>query len=131
MSFVLTRSLSRMRSKKMPTMRSILLRESSPKSQRKMTVPSTHRTHVNKGLPDPGNANRGRGASAFKDAGRLVYTLTPMSDDEAKLFDMGEDERRRLVRMDNAKVNIAPRPVGAKWFKLVGVPLGNRTDLYP
>jgi RecA-family ATPase len=87
--------------------------------------------HVNKGLPDPGNANRGRGASAFKDAGRLVYTLTPMSDDEAKLFDIEEDERRRLVRMDNAKVNIAPRPVGAKWFKLVGVPLGNRTDLYP
>jgi hypothetical protein len=87
--------------------------------------------HVNKGLPDPGNANRGRGASAFKDAGRLVYTLTPMSEDEAKLFDIGEDERRRLVRMDNAKVNIAPRRAGTKWFKLVGVPLGNCTGVYP
>ena len=34
--------------------------------------------HSSKGPADPGNANRGRGASSMKDAGRLVYTLAPM-----------------------------------------------------
>ena len=33
--------------------------------------------HAAKGAADPGNANRGRGASAMKDAARLIYTLTP------------------------------------------------------
>ena len=42
--------------------------------------------HIAKGPADPGNANRGRGASALKDAARLVYTLTPMSADEAAKF---------------------------------------------
>ena len=32
--------------------------------------------HVSKGTSDPGNANRGRGASSMKDAARLVYTLS-------------------------------------------------------
>jgi hypothetical protein len=87
--------------------------------------------HVSKGPTDPGNANRGRGASAFKDAARLVYTLTVMTPDEAKLFGVPETERRRLIRMDAGKVNIAPPAASAKWFRLVGVPLGNGTDLYP
>jgi hypothetical protein len=33
--------------------------------------------------------------------------------------------------MDSGKVNIAPPMADAKWFRLVGVPLGNGTDLYP
>ena len=40
-------------------------------------VDLTH--HVAKGPADPGNADRGRGASAFKDAARLVSTLTAMT----------------------------------------------------
>ncbi|WP_334359205.1 MULTISPECIES: AAA family ATPase [unclassified Bradyrhizobium] len=87
--------------------------------------------HAAKGPADPGNANRGRGASAMKDAGRLVYTLTPMSLDEAKVFGLDELERRRLVRLDSAKVNITPPWHEAKWFRLVGVNIGNQTDLYP
>lgn len=87
--------------------------------------------HTSKGPADPGNANRGRGASAMKDAARLVYTLTPMSDDEAKNFDLDEKERRLLVRLDSAKVNITPPWHEAKWFKLVGVKLDNANDLYP
>ena len=35
--------------------------------------------HVSKGMIDPGNANRGRGASAFKDAARLVYAPSPVA----------------------------------------------------
>jgi hypothetical protein len=87
--------------------------------------------HAAKGPADPGNANRGRGASAMKDAARLVYTLTPMTTEEAKAFNVTEAERRSLIRMDSGKVNITPPLTDAKWFRLVGVPLGNATELYP
>jgi 5S rRNA maturation endonuclease (ribonuclease M5) len=87
--------------------------------------------HTSKGAADPGNANRGRGASAMKDGARLVYTLTPMSTDEAKAFGVVEEERRFLVRMDSGKVNIAPPMCSAKWFRLVGVRLFNGNALYP
>jgi AAA domain len=87
--------------------------------------------HVSKGMPDPGNPDRGRGASATKDAGRLIYTLTPMSADEAELFGINEHERHSYVRLDRAKVNIIRKGAPAKWFKLVNVGLGNATELYP
>lgn len=87
--------------------------------------------HVNKGLAAAGDANRGRGASAMKDAARLVFTLTPMSPEEAAGFSLSDAQRRALVRLDTAKVNIAPPAASAAWFELVGVPLGNGTDAYP
>jgi hypothetical protein len=87
--------------------------------------------HTAKGPPDPGNPNRGRGAGAGKDAGRLIYTLTTMSIEEAQAFGVDEAQRRSLVRMDRGKVNIAPPLLQAKWFRLVGVPLNNATRLYP
>jgi AAA domain len=87
--------------------------------------------HVGKGAPDHGNADRGRGASAFKDAARLVYTLTTMTSEEAEVFDITDGDRRLLVRMDSAKINIAPPASSAKWFRLIGVNLGNGTDAYP
>jgi hypothetical protein len=40
--------------------------------------------HTSKGPADPGNASKGRGASSMKDAVRLVYTLSPMSLEEAQ-----------------------------------------------
>jgi len=67
----------------------------------------------------------------MKDAFRLVYTLTPMSTEEAQTFGLDEVRRRRLIRMDSAKVNITPAMGDAKWFRLVGVRLGNATELYP
>jgi 5S rRNA maturation endonuclease (ribonuclease M5) len=87
--------------------------------------------HTSKGIAEPGNANRGRGASAMKDAGRLVYTLAGMSEDEAKAFGVAEEKCRLLIRMDSGKVNITPPMRAAKWFRLVGVSLGNATDIYP
>jgi hypothetical protein len=87
--------------------------------------------HVRKGVTDTGNAESGRGASAAKDAGRLVYTLAPMTPDEGQGFGLSEKERRSLIRMDSAKVNIAPPLSEARWFQLVGVNLGNATELYP
>jgi hypothetical protein len=87
--------------------------------------------HISKGLVEPGNANRGRGASALTNALRLVYTLSPMSQEEAQTFNIPEDERRLYVRLDRAKTNVARVSGPAKWFRLVGVPLGNATALYP
>ena len=36
-----------------------------------------------------------------------------------------------LIRMGHAKVNIAPPMARTKWFRIIGVPLGNQTALYP
>lgn len=86
--------------------------------------------HDAKGPLVPGDIDRGRGASALRDAARLVRTLTPMSKEEANSFGLGEDERRLLVRYDDAKVNLAP-PGEARWFRLVGVEIGNGNREYP
>jgi hypothetical protein len=94
-----------------------------------LAVDSPH--HTSKGVADPGNADRGRGASSMKDAARLVYTLTPMSVDEAKAFGIDEGDRKQFVRVDSGKVNITKNLAAARWFRIVGVPLGNATDLYP
>jgi hypothetical protein len=83
------------------------------------------------GSPEAGDANRGRGASSFRDASRLLYTLTPMTDIEREQFGITKAERRLLIRVDSAKVNIAPPSIEARWFKIIGVPLGNATELYP
>lgn len=87
--------------------------------------------HDAKGVAEPGNPNRGRGASAWRDAARLIYTLTGMSADEAAQFNIADAERRSLVRLDSAKINIAPSASEARWFRLVGVKLGNGTPDYP
>jgi len=98
--------------------------------ERNIAVDISH--HVRKGAGEPGDADMGRGASAAKDAGRLGYTLTPMTKEMAKECGVADEKlRRSLVRMDSAKVNIGPPTVDTVWFRLVGVPLGNATQQYP
>jgi AAA domain len=87
--------------------------------------------HAKKGQLTPGDADSGRGASSMRDAGRLMYTLTTMSEEEAKRFDINPDERASYIRLDKGKVNLAPPARTATWFKLVGVPLLNGTAEYP
>ena len=98
-------------------------------SDLKIATDTTH--HAPKGPTDPGDANRARGASAFRDAARLLYTVTGMSETEREQFGLSEAERRSLVRIDSAKVNIAPPSIEARWFRIIGVPLANGTELYP
>jgi hypothetical protein len=66
----------------------------------------------------------------MRDALRLGKTLTAMTKDEAEAFGVPVAKRRRYVRYDDAKPNLAPSE-GAMWFQLVGVRLGNATDRYP
>lgn len=87
--------------------------------------------HTSKGAADPGNADRGRGASAVNNGARLVYTLSTMNADEARTFSIPENERRSYVRIDSGKVNIAPPLRDAKWFQIVGVDLRNSNPDYP
>jgi hypothetical protein len=98
-------------------------------SEFNIAVDSPH--HVHKGTITPGDADAGRGSSGIKDAGRLVYTLVPMSEDEAKMFGVPLEQRRLYVRLDSAKVNIVPPSGTATWFRLIGVAIGNATDEYP
>jgi AAA domain len=87
--------------------------------------------HTKKGQQTAGDADAGRGASAARDAGRLMYTLTRMADTEGETFGVPARERRLYVRLDSSKVNIAPPSGEATWFKLVGVHLDNGTPDYP
>jgi DNA polymerase I-like protein with 3'-5' exonuclease and polymerase domains len=86
--------------------------------------------HTHKGAIQAGDADARRGASAQRDAGRLDYTLTVMTEDEAKQFGIPADMRKSFMRLDKAKANIV-RAVKARWFRLVGMPLGNGTPEYP
>jgi hypothetical protein len=87
--------------------------------------------HTRKGQLTPGDADAGRGGSAVRDAGRLIYTLSTMSEDEAKAFGIDAEDRAAYIRLDKAKVNLAPPARTAEWFKLVGVQLDNGNDEYP
>jgi hypothetical protein len=87
--------------------------------------------HTSKGSAEPGNASRGRGASAMNNGGRLVYTLATMSPEEAKAFGVSENDRKNYIRMDSGKVNITRSLGAAQWFCLVGVSLDNATEMYP
>jgi hypothetical protein len=94
-----------------------------------IAVDSPH--HTKKGQLAAGDADAGRGASSVRDAGRLVYTLTRMTEQEAKAFGVKLEERNLYVRLDSGKVNLS-RPSGeATWFQLVGVKLGNGNADYP
>ena len=86
--------------------------------------------HTHKGAITAGDADARRGASAQRDAGRLDYTFTVMSEDEAKQFGIAADVRKSYMRLDKAKANIV-RAVKARWFRLASIRLDNTTALYP
>jgi hypothetical protein len=79
----------------------------------------------------PGDPDMGRGSSSIKDAGRLIFTLTPMAEDEATQFSISQADRRQFIRLDSAKVNLTAPARNATWFRLVSVAIGNATKEYP
>jgi hypothetical protein len=89
--------------------------------------------HSRKGPASPGDVDSARGASALIDAGRLIRTVSPMSQEDGALLGIHEADRPRYVRLDDAKINLAAHAGAAMWFRLVGVALGNTTvdPLYP
>lgn len=83
--------------------------------------------HFNKGGVG-GQASSFRGATALIDASRAAVTLTTMSAEEAQKLGIGEKDRWQYVRVDNAKLNLAPPPDSAVWLHLEGVDLDNATE---
>ena len=72
--------------------------------------------HTHKGAIAAGDADARRGGSAQRDAGRLDYTLTVMSEIEAMQFGIAPDERKSYVRLDKAKANIVRVDEGESGF---------------
>jgi hypothetical protein len=88
-------------------------------------------SHERKNPGEAGDANRARGAGALKDGGRLMYTNTWMTEAERDAFNLTEEQRRFLFRVDSAKVNLARPSATMQWFRLVGVRLDNGDETYP
>ena len=87
--------------------------------------------HVRKLGGGPLDVEAARGAKALTDAARSAALLSPMSEEEAERLGVPRGERWRLVRLDDAKANLAPRAEQALWFRLATVRLGNGTARYP
>lgn len=86
--------------------------------------------HTRKGAT-AGDPDSIRGAGALVNHARIALGLAPMSEDEGKVFDISAEDRRRMVRIDDLKVNYSPKAGEAKWIKLESVRLGNETEDYP
>ena len=86
--------------------------------------------HNRKGQHEPGNMETSRGASSLIDGARIGLTLTPMSSDEAKTYDLSEEERRRLIRLDDGKLNLSLK-ADPRWYRLASINIGNGNEEYP
>lgn len=79
-----------------------------------------------------GDMNAARGAGAFIGAIRIAYTLSAMSELTAEQQRIPADTAARLVRLDHAKGNYAPRSWQPRWFLIESVPVaGPEGDFGP
>lgn len=76
-----------------------------------------------------GNADIIRGGGAIVNSTRISATLMTMTEDEAKVLGIPDDERFRYVRHDDAKANWTLKSGKARWFEKVSVTLDNGAGL--
>lgn len=84
--------------------------------------------HTRKGATTPGDPDAVRGASAVVGAARVVFTVCPMSEDEAGKCGVDIRQRRLYFRLDGAKQNYAPLDA-AEWFQRVPHLLDNEEEV--
>lgn len=84
--------------------------------------------HTRKGATTPGDPDAVRGASAVVGAARVVFTVCPMSEEEAGKCGVDIRQRRLYFRLDGAKQNYAPLDA-AEWFKRVPHMLDNEEEV--
>ncbi len=77
------------------------------------------------GVSGNGDASAFRGASSLVDAARAARSLATMSEQEAERLGVDPDHRGSIIRVDNAKLNLAPPPTEAVWLRLVSICLDN------
>lgn len=80
--------------------------------------------HVRKGNGAETNAESARGAKALTDAARSVIVYNRMTEDEAGLAGVPQDQRGFYFRTQNDKANLAP-PEKAEWYRMNNVDLDN------
>lgn len=80
--------------------------------------------HVRKGNGAETNTESARGAKALTDAARSVIVYNRMTEDEAGLAGIPQDQRGFYFRTQNDKANLAP-PAKAQWFRMNNVDLAN------
>lgn len=76
-----------------------------------------------------GNMNISRGASAIVNSARIALTISPTTDSDVERYAIPEQERRRYVRLDDAKMNMALVSDRPTWLKREGVTLANGDDV--
>lgn len=86
--------------------------------------------HTRKGFI-PGDMDSIRGASSLTGAARVAFTLAPMSEDDSRALNISTQDRRFLVRLDDAKMNLAPKAEKSQWLKLESINLENGDNEYP
>ncbi|MHC4051383.1 AAA family ATPase [Bradyrhizobium sp. 25ACV] len=76
----------------------------------------------------PVTANSGRGGSALKDKARIVRVINPLTEDQAKRWNIPEGLRREYFNAVIDKGNLSRVGTGA-WYRIESVPLGNGDGL--
>lgn len=85
--------------------------------------------HVRKPNGEEMTVDSVRGGSAIIGAVRTARVMNPMSETDAAKLGIEDNQRRRFVRVDNAKNNLAPPADRASWIELVSVDLGNGSGI--
>jgi KaiC/GvpD/RAD55 family RecA-like ATPase len=86
--------------------------------------------HTRKGA-QAGDPDGIRGAGALINHARIAIGLSPPSDADKDSLEMSDEDAKRLVRIDDLKMNYAVKSASAKWIELTSVSLNNRTTDYP
>jgi hypothetical protein len=95
-------------------LRSVIAKFRALAQQQQIAVVLIH--HARKGSV-AGDMDGVRGAGSLVGAARSVFTVTPMTEEEAADLGIAGDLRRRFVRVDSAKANYAPAS-DASWHEL-------------
>ena len=85
--------------------------------------------HFRKLNGEEGSVDSVRGGSAIIGAVRTARVMNTMTEAEAAKLGIEDTQRRRFVRVDNAKNNLAPPADRASWVELVSVDLGNGSGI--
>jgi hypothetical protein len=89
----------------------------------------TVKTHAGDPEIHAGQQDSGRGGGALVAAARSVWTLAGMSESTAAKWHLEPAERKRMVRLDNAKENQSISDGEARWFYLHTQQLPNGDDV--
>ncbi len=105
-------------------LRSIMAQFRTLAVQHDMAVAIVHHARKGASQATPGDTDTLRGASSIVGAARIVVTVAGMTEDEAKAFGLGGDQRRSFFRVDSGKSNYSKLHT-AEWFERVEYELDN------